>query len=130
MTCYGLGFGEKATKVFAANKPFNEAGPASDTILNLYQRAMAGAEKALDAHFVGKGFVRQSTSPAQATLAVELRSDASCQTSNVINKLSPLLKEAGFKSPGDGRGLILRETKKPAGRLRPGGLDLGCGDRI
>ena len=45
-----LALGEKAIKVFCAEKPFNEAAPASDTMLNQYQRVAAGAQRALDAH--------------------------------------------------------------------------------
>lgn len=50
-----LSLGEKAMKIFGADKPFNEAGPASGTMLNQYQRAMSGAEKALSAHLARHG---------------------------------------------------------------------------
>jgi hypothetical protein len=50
-----LGLGEKVVKVFCADKPFNEASPASGTMLNQYQRAMSGAEKALNAHLARHG---------------------------------------------------------------------------
>jgi hypothetical protein len=45
-----LDLGEKAISVFCADKPFNEAAPASGTMLSQYQRARSGAKKALDAH--------------------------------------------------------------------------------
>ena len=50
-----LSLGEKAVRVFGADKPFNEAGPASGTALDQYQRAMSGAEKALNAHLARHG---------------------------------------------------------------------------
>ena len=50
-----LGLGENAIKVFCAEKPFNEASPASGTMLNQYQRAMSGAEKAFNAHLTRHG---------------------------------------------------------------------------
>ncbi len=45
-----LDLGEKTISVFCADKPFNEAAPASGTMLSQYQRATSGAKKALDAH--------------------------------------------------------------------------------
>jgi hypothetical protein len=50
-----LVLGEKAINVFCADKPFNEASPASGTMLNQYQRATSGAEKALKAHLARHG---------------------------------------------------------------------------
>jgi hypothetical protein len=45
-----LALGEKAIRVFCAEKPFNEAAPASGTMLNQYQRVTSAMKKALDAH--------------------------------------------------------------------------------
>jgi hypothetical protein len=45
-----LALGEKAIRVFCAEKPFNEAAPASGTMLNQYQRVASAMQKALDAH--------------------------------------------------------------------------------
>lgn len=50
-----LSLGEKAVKVFCADKPFNEASPASGTMLSQYQRATGGAESALKAHLKRHG---------------------------------------------------------------------------
>jgi hypothetical protein len=50
-----LELGERAVKVFCPDKPFNDAGPASGTMLDQYQRAMAGAEKAFNAHLARHG---------------------------------------------------------------------------
>ena len=50
-----LVLGEKAVQVFCLDAPFNEASPASGSILNQYQRAMSGAEKAFKAHLARHG---------------------------------------------------------------------------
>lgn len=50
-----LGLGEKAIAVFCAEKPFNDASPASGTMLHQYQRAMSGAERAFKAHLARHG---------------------------------------------------------------------------
>lgn len=50
-----LSLGEKAVNVYCPNKPFNEASPASGTMLNQCQRAMTGAQSALKAHLARHG---------------------------------------------------------------------------
>lgn len=50
-----LSLGEKAIEVFSVDKPFNDASPASGTMLNQYQRAMSGADKAFEAHLSRHG---------------------------------------------------------------------------
>ena len=50
-----LVLGEKAVQVFCLDAPFNEASPASGSILNQYQRTMSGAEKAFKAHLSRHG---------------------------------------------------------------------------
>jgi hypothetical protein len=50
-----LGLGERAINVFCADSPFNEASPASGTMLNQCQRAMTGAQSALKAHLARHG---------------------------------------------------------------------------
>ena len=50
-----LSLGEEAIKVFCADEPSNEASPASGPMLDQYQRALSGAEKALKAHLARHG---------------------------------------------------------------------------
>jgi len=60
-----LGLGEKAIKVFCADKPFNEGAPASGTMLNQYQRVTAWAQRALDAHIARHSVRKIENQPHQ-----------------------------------------------------------------